>query len=788
MGRKLAAIALSLGCLHAGSVMALGLGELSLQSFLNEPLQAQVDLLNTGSLHEDEIKVRLATREDFQKMGLERAYFLTSIKFEVQIDAAGGPRIVVTSEDPVLEPYLDFIVEARWPNGRLLREYTVLVDPPVFDQVNPVISATTRVQEVEGIPAPVKKTDQPAVSKKTGTQVDIKKSTLPPGEMPDRDFSAETSPSPLSGRRYMIHRDDTLWEIAQQARPEGTSVHQTMLDIQRLNPNAFIDGNINRIKAGYIVYLPSAEDISSADLDAALAEVRQQNEDWRAGRASQPIASAGPTLRISADEPDDSASGADGDAVERRDVATSSSAMEEMDKADLEGADTSAKLAAMEQQVETLSRIVSLKDEQIAALQAALAKSEAGETGADSAAASEEEGEMGEGMPAGTAPAEGDAAMDTTAGDVDGVDEGVVDLEVAGEEAVEVVAEEPVAAVAPAKPAPVPAAKPVPQESGGGMMSYLLYVLGAVVLGVLGFIFMRRRGGDDQGAAAAAPVKPAKDVFADVELKDQALEVEAPVEELPEAGADQLVEEPQDERPDNRGYGERKHDEYASDVDTGDALAEADIYIAYGRYPQAIDLLNNAITNEPGNAGYHLKLLELYAETGDRAAAQRELGELRSIGDADCLARGEEVLAALGTAAAPPVGAAKGFIEPESAPEPEPESVKEAPPLDLLADSDESLEADFSGLEIEDGEADELAPEDLDLSADFSGSELAQEEDDEDLVIAAESSGLSTKLDLARAYMDMGDDDGARQILEEVLAEGTDELKAEASELLDRIG
>jgi pilus assembly protein FimV len=106
----------------------------------------------------------------------------------------------------------------------------------------------------------------------------------------------------------------------------------------------------------------------------------------------------------------------------------------------------------------------------------------------------------------------------------------------------------------------------------------------------------------------------------------------------------------------------------------------------------------------------------------------------------------------------------------------------------LLADSDESLEADFSGLEIEDGEADELAPEDLDLSADFSGSELAQEEDDEDLVIAAESSGLSTKLDLARAYMDMGDDDGARQILEEVLAEGTDELKAEASELLDRIG
>ena len=142
MGRKIAAIAFSLGCLHAGSVMALGLGELTLESFLNEPLKARVDLLNTGSLHADEIKVRLATKEDFEKLGLDRAYFLTGIKFDVEIDANGGPRIVVSSDDPVLEPYLDFIVEARWPTGRLLREYTVLVDPPVFDRVNPVVSAT----------------------------------------------------------------------------------------------------------------------------------------------------------------------------------------------------------------------------------------------------------------------------------------------------------------------------------------------------------------------------------------------------------------------------------------------------------------------------------------------------------------------------------------------------------------------------------------------------------------------------------------------------------------------
>ncbi|MEJ2532355.1 MAG: hypothetical protein P8Y92_11190 [Halioglobus sp.] len=135
-----------MGCLQAGSVMALGLGELTLESFLNEPLRAKVDLLDVGGLHEDQIRIRLATREDFDRLGVDRAYFLTSLKFDVSLDDNGKASIRVSSEEPVLEPYLDFIVEARWPSGRLLREYTVLVDPPVFDTSTPVISASERVE------------------------------------------------------------------------------------------------------------------------------------------------------------------------------------------------------------------------------------------------------------------------------------------------------------------------------------------------------------------------------------------------------------------------------------------------------------------------------------------------------------------------------------------------------------------------------------------------------------------------------------------------------------------
>lgn len=730
MARKLAAVVFSLGCIHASSSFALGLGDLKLESFLNEPLKAEVDLLNTDGLHADEIRIRLATREDFERMGVDRAYFLTSIKFDVSVDSQGRGTIFISSDDPVLEPYLDFIVEARWPTGRLLREYTVLVDPPLFDTASPVISATQRVAEVEGTPLPddgEKKAQDPAAT--SGTRVDIKKSGLAPGEMPDRDFSAGTSESPRSGAKYMIHRDDTLWEIASAAKPAGASVHQTMLDIQRLNPDAFIDGNINRIKAGYIVYLPSEDDISSQDLAAALAEVKQQNEDWQAGRASKPIAT-GPKLRISADPVEEGAAAADAGNY----AAGGAAAAEELEKAGLEQAAMAEELASMQQQVDTLQRIVDLKDDQIAALQAAL--EEAGSS-VDEAA-----------MAAGDTVAEADIAEQ---GGQEPADTAVAD------EAADAAAPAPVAEPAP-EPAPKPAAKPAPAPApaeAGGMMSYLLYGLGALVLIILGVLFVRR-GKDDDGDSAASD-----DDFADVQLKAEPVAVAEPETGLEEVEAE--AEEEVEPVRDNRGYGQHKHDEYASDVETGDALAEADIYIAYGRYPQARDLLQNAINAEPRNSAYRLKLLETELQMGDRAAAEAQLNELEALGDDASVARGRELLSGGDSFSEPPAG--------------------------LAEEVDVSLEADFAGLEIEGSLGDDGDLEDdLDLSADFGESSLAEDSEDEDLVIAAEANGMSTKLDLARAYLDMGDEDGARQILDEVMAEGSAEQKAEAGELLERIG
>jgi pilus assembly protein FimV len=323
-------------------------------------------------------------------------------------------------------------------------------------------------------------------------------------------------------------------------------------------------------------------------------------------------------------------------------------------------------------------------------------------------------------------------------------------------------------------PAPVEAAsKPEtpavqPAKESPGFFSNLWFVIGAIVLALVGILYMLRRGKADE-AVDEEPVQT-RDVFADVKLGEQNLEVEEAAGEALEL-AEETAPAADDSAARNRGYCQHKHDEYASD-EGSDALAEAEIYIAYGRYPQAIELLRNALKNDPDNAAYRLKLLQLYMETGNRADAMQQFAELESIGDAERIAAGRQ---ALGGGDKP--AAREDFATEGSHTE-----------TGLLADVDAGLESDFSDLEIEEAGSGISLEDELDLSADFEDTDITEEPDEEDLLIAAESNGLSTKLDLARAYMDMGDEDGARQILEEVAAEGNEEIQAEARALLERIG
>ena len=700
MARKLAAVMFLLGGLQATSALSLGLGALQLQSFLNEPLNASVDLLDMGGLHADEIIIRLASRDDFDKFGLDRPYFLSSIKFEVSAQENGAASIILSSDEPVLEPYLEFILEARWPSGRLLREYTVLIDPPFFSEVETVaVSAGQRVDEIEAIPAPTKKNDEVISS---GTSVEIRSTDLAPDAMPQRDYTSATVLSPVPGSRYMIGREDTLWRIASLARPQGASVQQTMLDIQRLNPDAFVNGNINTVKAGYIVYLPSASDISSADAGLALAEVREQNTAWREGRDATLTSASGPSLTISTETKDDVTA----ETVDINDTATGSvgakAAPESLPvKANSNDAAAPSSLAdemqerllVAEQQLETLQRIISLKDDQIAALQSALvAAGVVAAVDADAEPLGEDASSEilldGEEPLKATITTDVDAPRDSSKGSVEGVEP---DAESSQDKV----------------PVNVPKAVPViaPETAAsGGWLKELLYLLGVIALAVVAFVFVRRRKVDDEAISRAPGLKAGEDVFSQVLLEEQGLNIEET--------EDEEAVRPVAVSVDDLGTSERHDDEPASHTEAANVLADVDIYVVYGRHSQAIDLLNNAIASEPDNPLYRRKLSEIEGQVHGATSSELQIEE-----------------------------------------------------QDLLRD----------------GEAD------VDFSIDFS-SPNATGLDSEELVIAADGYGLSAKLDLARAYIDMGDDEAARQILKEVVAEGTDDIKAEASALLDRIG
>jgi pilus assembly protein FimV len=480
--------------------------------------------------------------------------------------------------------------------------------------------------------------------------------------------------------------------------------------------------------------------------------------------------------------------------------------LEDLERSQLERDELGQRLAAISERLETLERIVELKDSQIAALQQALDQASAAAGTAASGAAPE------------------------------GRDN-----------------ESPVAAVPTTSTAEAPRGEPEPPAAPISESGNWLYILAAaVVAGLLALVFWRRRRQDDEELAAedmvipvaAAPLpasRTQRDAFADVQLQDQALEVDHSEEQTP------LKPEPVEEAPvvaaaSQRGYGERKHDQYASDVDAGDALAEADIYIAYGRFPQAMELLRKAVAADPDNSAYRLKLLELAVETGERDEASQQLAQLQRIGDDDSVARAQALMSGAGglaagasaavehdrQAVADPAADTQSYLAPESAADPEapdlssPAADLSAPDLseysgnlsdfdeadetdpeedydlsEALADLqprsgdgrdelvpaiDESPEPEFLDLEIEDSPVEEL-----DVSTEFErGDKGGGDYGEDDFVFADDGDPLSTKLDLARAYIDMGDQDGAREILEEVAAEGSDEQQAEARTLMDR--
>ncbi|MBL4834820.1 MAG: FimV family protein [Pseudomonas sp.] len=666
MVRKLVlAVAAASALMSSGVVLALGVGDINLRSSLNQPLDAEIELLQVRDLSSQEIISVLATPDEFGRAGIERIFFLNDLTFTPVVRPDGKSVIRVTSSRPVREPFLNFLMEVRWPSGRVLREFTLLLDPPLYDPVPVVASAPIsqpRIQpQVQPVrPAPV----QPAPARpprSAGASSAIGAAPAEPlYQAPAASSTQPSAPAASASQapgQIRTSQADTLWEIALRNRPQGASVHQTMLAIQDLNPDAFIGDNINRLRAGQNLDLPDVSQANSRSQAEAVRQVAAQNASWQQGRqtaepaqrqldarrldeaaAAPQNAREGDSLRLVGSGDEQGAGGADagarnGEGQLRDELDTTK---EELDSVRREKAEAESRLADMQSQMETLQRLLELKDEQLAAMQQAVGEAPAAGDATEAPVVSAPE------------PAASDASIDEQgAGDAPlAADEDLIvgDSEMSAEaDAIEPLEapmneeQSPVAADAAVQSVPAPAepelAEPSPAEpeevepvavveeqpageqelgllqrmmqnqtlllAGGGLVLLLL------LLALMAIARRNARREEDMADNFIARAAQNNDAVGD---EDDQFNVAL------------------------AGYQEESQ---AAHAEGEDPMVEADALIAYGKLGKAADVLTTALEREPDRTDLRLKLMEVDGLLDDAEGYAEQEAVLRRDGTVD---------------------------------------------------------------------------------------------------------------------------------------------------------
>lgn len=324
--------ALNIGIIMASGLafsqltFAQALGEITLESGLYQPLDASIELLDVSGLDENQLSISMGTEEDFARANIELSPLVAQVQFEVVLNGDTG-KIHLTTSSPVEELFLYFIINATLPNGKLLREYTVLLDLP------------DAASEAVNVPAD-------------------------------------------SSNQYTVNSGDNLFQIAMTTRPTTeVGIEQMMLAIVRTNEDAFVNNNINRILTGRVLRIPTMQEISLVDQATAVTEVNQQNQQLNleplVGVSDNTSATTAPQLQdeLSVLTDDQDANAGNGDlgatiAALENELMLSE---ENLDRARLENLELNSQLASLEQELDILQNIIALEDERIAKLQADLA-------------------------------------------------------------------------------------------------------------------------------------------------------------------------------------------------------------------------------------------------------------------------------------------------------------------------------------------------------------------------------------------------------------------------------
>jgi pilus assembly protein FimV len=734
MFRKTAVAAALLLIAVSSNSFALGLGEIDMQSALNQPFRASIDLNSAAGTDLSKVKVSIASAEAHQRAGLSRPNILGNFRFKVEQDSGGRAVIRVSSTEAIHEPFIEFMLELTWPNGRLMRQYTVLVDPPLTMPAAPAIPAAPMASAPRATPV----VEEPARRYRQSS------TTASPARAP-ATYSSEQSASSYGP----VKRDETLWTIAKQLRPDSSiSMEQMMIALQRANPNAFQKNNINNLKAGSTLTIPSREQIASISAGDARAETNRQYQEWKQGGTSTPDVAAeeSPPVAVESTEttpevttesrlqltpPEEGTTQGVATAGDPQagDAETGSSNIEQQLALATETAEANraqseelqSRVTELEEQLATMKRLLELKSDQLASIQN---KQAAAETEDAQAVAKADEAVAATAAEA-PAPDNTESAVETAAGKK-ALESGDI---------INKLMDNPILA-------------------GIG-------VLVAMLLG--GFIWASTRRKENRG------------IFDDEMTLEKRLEAESTPRESKPRPAVAVSETFQEPVQASTLHG----------TDEGDPLTEADVYLAYGRIQQAEDVLQAALEKKADDAALRLKLLEVYHAGGNATAFDREASDFR-----DTVTEEDPAWLRVAT---------MGY---ELSPENELYKAGAARSNNLDFDMDltgmddmgheetgeeAAAASDDLGLDIEAHESPiARSPENIEFNLDdLDSTDITYDdaEDDAEGLLDA-SDEVSTKLDLARAYLDMGDPEGARSILDEVMEEGNEGQKDEAVKLI----
>lgn len=668
---------------------ALSLGGFQVESALDEPLRAEIQLESVDAETLESLEVKLGSADDFRRADVPRSEYLQQLEFSVTEQSGDSAVVSVTSEQPIREPFLHFLISVEWQGGKLVREYTGLLDPPLYAGDSPSRVESPVVESAQPVQG-----DAPAAAQTTEPAAAESPSAVAPSTAGVAGRSAEYGPT---------REGDTLWDIASRLDTGNiqASVFQIMIALQRENPEAFIDNNVNRLKTGQVLRLSDISVVAEMSPEQAGAAYTAQLEAWQAsqgqvasasgtgdaaGESASATAAAEPggdgdgavegagdqadadtaaaseeaaaaegqddVLRIvqaNMDESEQSAAASAGSSPSGELAELQSqvaSLQESLESRNLENEELRERVRLLESQLENAQRLIEIESQELAAAQqqatqaqqeAARAQAEAAaaqeqametesaaETGSDTQAAApavqpaEEAGQEAmeeELSPALDEPAQGGA--DTTAQAPDSGAPEVESSQQSQASAVDATAAETGQSGESTQPVRTVSNRPV-QASWWSRIPDLVFsswtwmagaALGVLVL-VLGLLMFLRRRQSIAEFEESILSGSALDSYSDT--TDSAASSASDTSFLSDFGT--------------AGMGTMQADEV-------DPLAEAEVYLAYGRDEQAEEVLKEAARRDPERSEVKLKLLEIYKQRNDVKSFETIAEELYPAGD-----------------------------------------------------------------------------------------------------------------------------------------------------------